>query len=58
MAYDEFPYGRTVELKRRMQTRAGDPLVKKLARDIHCLISVWRVPTLISIGYVEPFPSC
>ncbi|MES9880602.1 MAG: hypothetical protein ABW185_06945 [Sedimenticola sp.] len=29
-----------MELKRRMQTRAGDPLVKKLARDIHCLISV------------------
>ncbi|MES9884070.1 MAG: hypothetical protein ABW185_24765 [Sedimenticola sp.] len=38
--YDEFPYGSSVELKRRVQTRAGDPVVAKLAKDIHCLMAV------------------
>ncbi len=38
--YDEFPYGAGVELKRRVQTRAGDPLVSKLAKDIYTLVSV------------------
>lgn len=38
--YDEFPYGASVELKRRVQTRAGDPLVSKLSKDIYCLVSV------------------
>ncbi|MES9879926.1 MAG: hypothetical protein ABW185_03500 [Sedimenticola sp.] len=38
--YEEFPYGSQVELKRRIQTRGGDTLVAKLARDIHCLVAV------------------
>lgn len=38
--YDDFPYGLQAELKRRLDTRKGEPAVVKLANDIHTLLSV------------------
>ncbi len=35
-----FQYGLQVELKRRVRTRAGDSVATKLARDVHCLVTV------------------
>lgn len=37
---DDFPYGEMTDLKRRVFTRKGDPVIVKLANDIHTLISV------------------
>ena len=36
----DFPFGINCELKRRVSTRTGDPVVVKLARDVHTLIDV------------------
>ncbi|MES9880148.1 MAG: hypothetical protein ABW185_04625 [Sedimenticola sp.] len=37
---EDFPYGLRVELKRRVSRNGGDSIATKLARDIHCLVSV------------------
>ncbi len=39
-AFEEFPYGTQVELKKRLHTRSGDSVVTKLCKDIHILMSV------------------
>lgn len=36
----DFPFGSNSELKRRMMTRAGEPVAVKLAQDIHTIIEV------------------
>ena len=37
---DDFPYGKTAELKRRMFTRSGEPVAVRLAQDLYSIISV------------------
>ena len=38
--FDNFPYGSQCHLKKRVQTRNGDLVAIKLARDIHTVVSV------------------
>ena len=37
---DDFPFGKSAELKRRMFTRSGEPVAVRLAQDLYSIISV------------------
>lgn len=57
---EDFPFELDSELKRRVNTRQGEPIVAKLAKDIHTLISVIEgedsscLKELISSGKRQP----